>query len=108
LTAKAQASAGHERSFLQQMFYTKGANEGMTFLSADGVGKDPRWLVPDDQCPNSAKLLHASRCLKTAQDRGLELRDECPILPLHLLAAFSRLKRNSVGLCELAAGHNVR
>jgi len=45
---------------------------------------------------------HAGRCPKPAQDRGPELRDECPILALDPLAALDGLKRDDVGIDELA------
>jgi hypothetical protein len=45
---------------------------------------------------------HAGRCLKPAQNCGPELRHECPILPLDPLAAFDGLKRDGIGIDELA------
>jgi hypothetical protein len=45
---------------------------------------------------------HAGRCLKSAHDRGSELRDERPILALDPFAAFDGLKRDGVSIQGLA------
>jgi len=45
---------------------------------------------------------HAGRCLRPAQDRGPELRDERPILALDPLASFEGLKRDGVNIQGLA------
>src|SRR5262249_55027811 len=43
---------------------------------------------------------HAGRCFKPAHDRGSELRDECLILALDMLAAFQGLKGDRLGIRE--------
>jgi hypothetical protein len=46
---------------------------------------------------------HAGWCLKPRQDRGPELRDECPILPLHPSArsAVSSVPPSSLAMLDL-------